>query len=129
MANPFAARMAGVIATSGARLRPGGLDNLLSFLASENGLNAFVKWRQDPMTARMIDAIRTMAVNPSPAAIESSDIPVQYGMTTGFQTAAQIMDDPTAVFPAVFSQGFEPLGAPTYDTPPEGFLAAPDQEA
>ncbi len=70
-------------------------------LSGTEMLGAFRKWAEDPMTKLILSAVRDLAVN-GPLALDVKETAVQYGVTAGLNLAAQLMDDPSVVFPELF---------------------------
>lgn len=54
------------------------------------------------MTRLVLSAIRDLSVF-GPPGVEESGIAVQYGMTAGLNLAAQLIDDPSVVYPELFT--------------------------
>lgn len=82
----------------------------------------FYNWTEDTTTKAVIGAIRDLALN---APVGSTNTPewyaVQYGMSLGLNLAAQLMTDPSLVFPDVFrGRPVQVTPAPdaTFDTDP-----------
>lgn len=69
-----------------------------------------MRWINDPVTLRVVGLIQWLAANP-PSGIVSVDKIENYGLTSGLQLAAQVMSDPTVLFPQAFisDQGTAPL--------------------
>lgn len=65
-------------------------------------LDAFRKWADDPMTKLVLAAVRDLSVN-GPVNLDVKETAVQYGVTAGLNLAAQLMDDPSVVFPELFT--------------------------
>ena len=65
-------------------------------------LDTFRKWADDPMTKLVLSAVRDLAVN-GPLSFDVKETAVQYGVTSGLNLAAQLMDDPSVVFPELFT--------------------------
>ena len=65
-------------------------------------LDTFRKWADDPMTKLVLSAVRDLAVS-GPLSLDVKEVAVQYGVTSGLNLAAQLMDDPSVVFPELFT--------------------------
>lgn len=65
-------------------------------------LDTFRKWADDPMTKLVLSAVRDLAVN-GPLSLDVQEMAAQYGVTSGLNLAAQLMDDPSVVFPELFT--------------------------
>ena len=86
-----------------AAFRETGVAALRRTLCASDAARPFAEWAKVPITGLVRRAVRDLALNgfnPSP-----KDPAVAYGMTLGLQLAAQLMEDPSAVYPDVFSQG------------------------
>lgn len=59
-------------------------------------------WLANPTTQRVLSLIKELAVNP-PTRHVGNDKAENYGLTSGIQLAAQVMEDPTVLFPLVFA--------------------------
>ena len=83
----------------------GGLERLLSYLSGEDGRKRFEEWRELPATKLFVDAIKSLT-DTCAAGIQSdpTGIAVAYGVTSGINLAARLLDDPTRVFPSMFEK-------------------------
>lgn len=71
--------------------------------AAPESRSAFNEWRSQPLTLMFVDAIRELGVNPPAAYLETDSIPVQYGVSSGLALAAGVLDDPSVLFPNLFT--------------------------
>ena len=71
-------------------------------LSRAETLDTFRKWADDPMTKLVLSAVRDLAVN-GPLSLDVKETAVRYGVTSGLNLAAQLMDDPSVVFPELFT--------------------------
>ena len=81
-------------------------------------LDTFRKWADDP-------AVRDLAVN-GPLSLDVKETAVQYGVTSGLNLAAQLMDDPSVVFPELFTgidSSSRSLPEENYETSVQDMLA------
>ena len=88
-------------------------------------LDTFRKWADDPMTKLVLSAVRDLAVN-GPLSLDVKEMAAQYGVTSGLNLAAQLMDDPSVVFPELFTGiGSSPKRLPeeNYETSVQDMLA------
>ena len=88
-------------------------------------LDTFRKWADDPMTKLVLSAVRDLAVN-GPLSLDVKETAVQYGVASGLNLAAQLMDDPSVVFPELFTGiGSSPNRLPeeNYETSVQDMLA------
>lgn len=74
----------------------------MNFLSKESR-DAFLEWRRHPVTLLMVDALREIALEPPAAYIDTDSIPVQYGVSSGLGLAAAVLDDPSVLFPHLFT--------------------------
>ena len=77
------------------------------------------------MTKLVLSAVRDLAVN-GPLSLDVKETAVQYGVTSGLNLAAQLMDDPSVVFPELFTGiGSSPKRLPeeNYETSVQDMLA------
>lgn len=81
-----------------------------NFLPKES-VEAFIKWRNDPTTMLMIESLRELALNPPAGYVDTEDLGVQYGVSTGLSLAGSFFGDPTVLYPFLFS-GAAPGDAP-----------------
>jgi len=70
-------------------------------------------WLVDPVTVRVLGLIKELAVNP-PSGLVGVDKIENYGLTSGLQLAARVMEDPTMLFPQVYD-GPGPTARPEPD--------------
>ena len=112
----LATRMAGRALRPDGFYSPGGLIALRELLSADADASAFSAWRGNPLTEAFVSALRDLALQPAPAMLDCSEIPVQYGVTCGLQIAARLLDDPTAVVPGVLGTRRDqaPLEPPQY---------------
>jgi hypothetical protein len=100
--NPAHAR----VAYSEARSRNGngsgsGEDGISAFVkvfAPRESKAAFLEWKRNPITVRMIAALRAMAFHQPPMS-QQVDMAAQYGMTMGLVLGAQLLEDPASLLP------------------------------
>lgn len=107
-------------------LRVTGVTELRRTLGSAETARPFAEWAGNSFTKLVRRALRDLALNGFDAS--PKDTSVAYGMTLGLQLAAQLMEDPSAVYHDVFSKGHgEAVGVSlatldqTFDTAPDSF--------
>lgn len=115
------ARMKVAAARKGGRLTGSATERLINRFLKAESADAFAAWRTHPDTQLFIDALRECAIQPATLNAETDSYEVQYGLTTGLQLSAMLLDDPSQVFTGLFgatpSPGDElPMD---YGTPPD----------
>lgn len=74
---------------------------LRAFLTSGKAAeDAFYEWLALPMTQLVVRAVEELADNPPVSS--QQDALIQYGVTSGLQTAAKLMTQPKRLYPEVF---------------------------
>jgi hypothetical protein len=63
----------------------------------------FLEWRRSPLSLLFVDVLRELAISPPPAYMDTEEIATQYGVSAGIGLAASICDDPSSVYPALFT--------------------------
>jgi len=101
-----------------------GAEAFASRFSSEKSLNDFVAWRDHPVTRLYLGALRALAFTPPPMYISKDSVEVQYGMQSGVELAAMLADDPTSIYPDMFTgatsgAGGEMQADPDYAVPPD----------
>jgi hypothetical protein len=104
----------------------GGLERLLSYLSGGDGRERFEEWRRLPATELFVAAIKSLT-DTCASGIQSdpTGIAVAYGVTSGINLAARLLDDPTRVFPSMF----EKPGTAKFSGPVAETYRAPDGHA
>ena len=74
----------------------------MNFLSKESR-DVFHEWRTHPLTVLMVDALREIALEPPAAYIDTDSIPVQFGVSSGLGLAAAVLDDPSVLYPHLFT--------------------------
>lgn len=70
---------------------------------SPESRDAFGNWRRDPVTLMMLDALREIARTPPVGYIDTDEIGVQFGVSSGVDLAAAFLDDPSVLYPHLFT--------------------------
>lgn len=109
------------------RFVPNGLRCFLNRFSAQASMNEFIKWRENPVTIAYLSALRTLSVTPPAGYVNAESIEIQFGMQSGVMLALSLAEDPTALYPSLFTGATS--GA---DTIPSGSLqtdysAAPDE--
>lgn len=116
MTTPAAARVA-----AGQRdgyVAQGGVSALRAMLLDTKAATEFKEWSEQRMTRLVRDALRDLALS-GPLHVGSSDVAMQYGVTSGLALALQLVTDPSLVYPELFtgvSAKPKPVPAPDYGT-------------
>lgn len=108
----------------GGALRVTGVADLRRTLGSAETARSYADWAGNAFTKLVRRALRDLALNgfdPAP-----KDAAIAYGMTLGLQLAAQLMEDPSAVYPDVFSRGGSDDARISLSTLDQTFDTAPD---
>lgn len=123
MATPVLDRLSG--ARAGGR-RASGLAALRAQFNAAESEKAFAEWAKHPVTALVRRALNDMALNGPVALATPESYAVQHGMTVGLGLAAQMLEDPSTVFPDMFS-GAPQSGAVSVSEVPEAFRTNPHE--
>lgn len=100
---PIEARLSYATSPSGGRFSRNGFTALTSRFATQESLNEFLRWRENPVTLAYLAAFRALAASMPPAYLNRDSVELQYGVQSGVQMAASLMDDPTILCPSLFS--------------------------
>ena len=106
---PAEARVRVTAAKTPGFLVGGALRRLADKFTPVESASEFAAWRANPVSVLFLDALRELSRNPYRASVEHDDVLVEYGLTSGLQLSADILDDPSQVFPSLF--GGATLGA------------------
>ena len=104
-------------------IRSSGVPAFRKRFADPSSAEPFFNWSEQVETKLVADALRDLSLNgPVGMANPPQDALIQYGMSLGLSLAAQLVTDPTVVFPELF-QG-RPVALPSapdadYSTEPE----------
>jgi hypothetical protein len=120
-ASPASARAAIAASRSAGYLAGSAVGRLFDKYTPQASAEAFAKWRVMPETMLFIDVLRELARNPAIVLPETDSYEVQFGVTSGLQEAAALLDDPSQIFTKLFTAR-TPAG-PAPDTADDG---APD---
>ena len=79
------------------------LAELQSNFQSRESRDLFGEWRRNPITMMLVDVLRELALEPPAAYVDTDSIPVQYGVSSGLGLAASVLDDPSVLYPHLFT--------------------------
>lgn len=79
------------------------LAELQSNFQTKESRDFFGEWRRHPVSMMLVDALRELAMEPPAAYVDTDSIPVQYGVSSGLGLAASILDDPSVLYPHLFT--------------------------
>lgn len=124
MNSPAEGRLRAATATPSGWIVPSGLAEFRKAVGGAENANAFNEWRSQRFTKLLYLALQDAILHPGHA-IDTDSIPAQYGVTQGLAFAAQLISDPTVLFPNAFGPGME--NAPARPRGPiESFSHPPD---
>lgn len=109
---------------SGGFVNPSGVQDFIAKYAAADMRSVYAEFSRNAVTQSVIRALRDLALRPANVA-SAEDCAVQYGVAIGLGLAAQFLEDPSAVFPALFGAGqarpAEPQG-PSYSSTVDQFI-------
>ena len=105
----------------------GGVLEFIRQFGSADSRKAFDEWANHPVTVLVRRVVQDLAVNGPSYGVGTDMIPVHHGMTVAFGIMQQILDDPSLVFPTMFT-GIGDVAAGTGSLPAETFDAPPDED-
>ena len=110
MDNPVATRLAAQ--RPGGVLGPSGIAHFRELYAGQDKAEKFNEWANLTGTKLLRDALHDLALHAPPMLATSDDYLVQYGMSLGLSLAARLVEDPSSVFPELFTSvpGAAPAG-------------------
>lgn len=91
------------VAGVGGLLNSSGVPRLRSLFSTEDSAAQYNDWANGPIGRVVVAALRDMALN-GPATIDTNDVAVQYGITLGLSLAANLVTDPSSVYPEMFAR-------------------------
>jgi hypothetical protein len=101
MTSTMVERIMAAYATRGGALKPNPIVEASEVWGPNGSVDKLRAWMMDETTRRVVGLLQELAVNP-PSGIVSVDKVENYGLTTGLQLAARVVEDPTMLFPDVF---------------------------
>lgn len=124
MTSPIEVKLADASTHTG-RLNAPGVAQLRTTLRPLSTMKPYADWAKQPFTCLIRKALRDLALN-GPRTLELMSAETAYGMTCGLQLAAQLMEDPSAVFDDIFTIGENGKPATEDHRLLETFDTAPD---
>lgn len=96
-------------------LAPSGVSTFRRRFSTPETMELFHEWSGQQVTRLVSNAIRDLALNGpfNPGTLESAAI--QYGVSMGLSMAAQLMTDPSVVFPGMFQSDNRSIQMPDMD--------------
>ena len=79
------------------------LQQLQFEFTSPEAVEKFNEWRIHPVTLLMLESLRELGVTPPAGYIDTSDIGVQYGVTSGIDLSHAFLSDPRVLYPLLFT--------------------------
>lgn len=110
----------------GGRFAPSGTADFVSWFSRAETVDEFLKWRGHPATVRFLGAIRALAFNIPPAYLNRDSVELQYGVSSGLGLAAALIDDPTSVYPELFTKDGTTPGPGDLPEEDRSYSEAPD---
>lgn len=126
MENPSIQGVRRVVASAFAARAPGGIRRFIELLSTPEGEKSYRRWREDPMTALFLGAIRDLADSGILPNVDPTTVAVEYGYSCGVHLAGRLIDDPTRVFPAVFDGDKAASAQSPSAVPDESYSTSPD---
>lgn len=123
--SPIEQRVNAAQATPTGYIVPSGIRTFKERLKGADAGAAFMTWREQLFTKTLYRALQDMIVHP-PREASHDDLLVQHGITLGLTLAAQLIVDPTVIWPDAFGPGMTAGGSSTDDRPPEEFTTSMD---
>lgn len=125
MNSPATLRIKHAENTPGGHIVPSGVEDFKRCIAGPEASAAFYKWRSDYFAKKMYLALQDLIVH-QPRDISSDNLLVQYGVTQGLTIAAQMLADPSVLWPGVFGEGTLNWQSPEPDEPQMDFSTPSD---
>lgn len=100
---PIEERVSLASVTPGGTFTPNGVQAFTARFSTTESLNEFMRWRRHPVTLAYLAALRALAVSLPPGYLDRENLQVQYGVQCGVSLCATMADDPTALFPKMFT--------------------------
>ena len=126
VSTPIEERLAYAPGSSGGRFTPNGVASFVSRFSSQESLNEFLRWRESPVTMAYLAALRGLMVNLPPSHMNRENVELQYGVQCGLTLATSLMDDPTSLYPRLFTGSTSGPGTVAPDALPTEYTTAPD---
>lgn len=123
--SPVNERLTVSAAVPGGRFVPNGLRCFVDRFSTSASMNEFIKWRENPVTIAYLSALRTLSVTPPAGYVQSENVKIQFGVQSGVMLALSLAEDPTALYPSLFT-GTTSDAATTQGSLQTEYTAAPD---
>lgn len=104
MSSPASLRIKHVESAPEGHIVPSGVEDFKRSITGPDASAAFYKWRSDFFAKKMYLALQDLIVH-QPQGLSSDNLLVQYGVTQGLAIAAQMLVDPSVLWPGVFGKG------------------------
>lgn len=89
-------------ASVGGLLSTSGVVRFRQLFSTEQSAAQYNDWANNPIGRTVVAALRDMALN-GPASKDAESLAVQYGITLGLGMAANLITDPSSVYPEMFA--------------------------
>lgn len=100
---PINERLHASTSVPGGHFVPNGLRCFIDRFSTRESVREFVKWRENPVTIAYLAALRTLSVTPPAAYVQPESVEVQFGVQSGVSLALSLAEDPTALYPGLFT--------------------------
>lgn len=126
MSSPVTTRVALSGTRTPGRFSVGGVTAFCNMMIPAESFSAFMRWREDPITSAFLSALRDLAITPPAGYVSPSDVRIQFGVQSGLTLAATLADDPTALYPFLFTGSATSGGAARDESDATSYSVAPD---
>jgi len=126
MMSPVDVRTAAALSVPSGYIVPSGLRSFKESLRGPEAATAFNNWRGEHFTKKLFLALQDMILH-QPRETQSDNVLVQLGVTQGLTLAAQLVADPSVLWPDVFGEGMTAEVSGTTDRPAEDFGTTIDE--
>lgn len=104
MTSPVAVRIDATQSTPTGYIVPSGIKVFKDSLRGPDAATAFLDWRKQRFTKNLYLALQDMIIH-QPREAQHESLLVQHGITLGLTLAAQLVTDPSVLWPEVFGPG------------------------
>lgn len=104
MNSPIDVRTSAALNTPTGYIVPSGLRAFKESLSGPKALAAFNDWRSEHFTKKLFLALQDMILH-QPVETRHENILIQLGVTQGLTLAAQLVSDPSVLWPSVYGEG------------------------
>lgn len=127
MTSPVDVRLHAAQSTPTGFIVPSGVESFKASLKGAQAVTAFNDWRHQHFTKKLFLALQDLILH-QPREVQSENMLVQLGVTQGLVLAAQLVSDPSVLWPDVFGDGLKPLELPDEPSAPtEDYNTSIDQ--